>query len=62
RQLLDPAQSHQTPAGLADHVTSDPLVLWGWQPGPGRKPPSMSHAEFVALVTEWVRAGAACPA
>jgi len=46
---------------LLQHVSSDPLVLWGWNPGEGRTTPPMSHEEFVAKVNEWINNGAACP-
>ena len=49
-------------AALTKHVESDKLVLWGWQPGVGRDPVPVPHAEFVAKFKEWVSAGAPCPA
>lgn len=47
-------------AALDKHVSSDKLVLWGWNPGPGRTPVSIPHATFVAKFREWVAAGAPC--
>ena len=47
---------------LTKHVSSDPLVLWGWSPGIGRDPVSVPHAELVAKFEEWIAAGAPCPA
>lgn len=47
-------------AALDKHVSSDKLVLWGWNPGPGRNPVSIPHATFVAKFREWVAAGAPC--
>jgi hypothetical protein len=61
-QLKDRAQTGgRRPADLIKHVEHDPFVLWAWQPGPGRQPPPLTHAEFVARVKGWVAAGAPCP-
>lgn len=46
---------------LLEHVSSDKLVLWGWNPGVGRKPVSVPHAEFVSKFQTWIDAGAPCP-
>ena len=62
-QLKDPARNgNLSLAALLKHVSSDPLVLWGWKPGFGRKPVAVPHAEFVAAFQRWVDAGAPCPA
>ena len=62
RQLLNRKQNgNLTPKELLEHVTHDPLVLWGWNPGEGRSTPPLSHKEFVRNVKEWVDKGAACP-
>ena len=46
---------------IIEHMAT-PLVQWGWNPGEGRTPiSSMSHADFMAKVKEWVTNGAACP-
>jgi len=47
---------------LVEHVSHDPLVLWGWNPSVGRDPVSVPHDEFVAKFRQWVDAGAPCPA
>ncbi len=47
---------------LTRHVSEDKLVLWGWDPGVGRDPVSVPHAEFVAKFKAWVAAGAPCAA
>jgi hypothetical protein len=61
-QLKDPARNgNLSLAALVKHVSSDPLVLWGWKPGFGRKPVPVPHAEFVAAFQRWVDAGAPCP-
>jgi hypothetical protein len=61
-QLKDPARNgSRSPAQVVDHVREAPLVLWGWHPGEGRTPVSMPHEEFVSLMSEWAKKGAACP-
>lgn len=61
-QLRDPAQNgNKTLAQLLHHVSHDPLVLWGWNPGKGRTRPPMSHKDFVAAMKSWVDAGGPCP-
>jgi hypothetical protein len=61
-QLKDPAQNgSRSPSQVVDHVRDAPLVLWGWHPGEGRTPVPMPHEEFVSLMTEWAKKGAACP-
>jgi len=45
---------------LIHHVAEDPLVLWGWAPGFGRKPVPVPHAEFVRAFQAWADAGAPC--
>ena len=46
---------------LVKHVSSDPLVLWGWAPGAGRKPVRIPHDRFVAEFKTWAAAGGPCP-
>ncbi|MFN0218551.1 MAG: hypothetical protein ACKVP4_07025 [Hyphomicrobium sp.] len=48
-------------AALVEHMTSDKLVLWGWEPGGDRKPVATPHAEFVNQLQTWAAAGAPCP-
>jgi hypothetical protein len=60
--LQDPEMNgHRTLEDLVHHVDHDPLVLWAFDPGGDRTPPPMTHAEFVALMSEWVAQGAPCP-
>jgi hypothetical protein len=62
RQLLDIKRNgNLTPGQLVDHVSHDPFVLWGWNPGEGRSKPPLSHEEFVRNVKVWVDKGCACP-
>ncbi len=61
-QLKDTKQNGGlTAEQLIHHVSNDPLVLWGWNPGEGRTTPPLTHDQFVANVKEWIEAGGACP-
>ena len=61
-QMKDPAKNgNRTPEQVVEHVREAPIVLWGWNPGEGRTPVSISHVEFVKHMTDWVKKGAACP-
>jgi hypothetical protein len=51
----------KTPEELLEHVTVDPLVLWGWAPGEGRAPVPVPHAEFVRAFRTWVESGCRVP-
>jgi hypothetical protein len=62
-QLKDPvATGGRGLDELVAHVEHDPFVLWGWEPGPGRSKPPISHADFVARMRQWAAAGGPCPA
>jgi hypothetical protein len=62
RQLKDPSKNgNRTLAQIIEHVSSDELVGWGWNPGDGRTLPPLSRPEFVAAMKAWVDNGAACP-
>jgi hypothetical protein len=62
RQLKDPKQNGgKTGTQIVEHISKDPLVQWGWNPGDGRTTPKMSHKEFAAKMNEWAAKGAACP-
>ena len=63
KQLLDPKQNGgKNIQQLIKHITSDGLVLAGWDPGEGRTLPPMSHKEFVKVFNEWISTGAYAPA
>jgi hypothetical protein len=56
----DPMRNgHRTVDQVVEHMSS-PLVLWGWNPGEGRKPVAMLRSQFMKNVTEWAAKGAAC--
>ena len=59
--LLDPERSHMSPDELVEHVEHDPLVQWGWNPGPNRTPVPIAHVDFVAAFKTWVAGGAPIP-
>jgi len=63
RQFKDPSKNggKKTLKEAMHHIESDPLVLWGWEPGNGRTIPPMSHADFLKKVNEWIDNGGACP-
>jgi hypothetical protein len=62
RQLKDPARNGGKDLGqIVLHVTQDPLVGWGWDPGEGRTPVPLARAAFAARVKAWADQGAACP-
>ena len=46
---------------IVKHVANDPLVLWAWAPGTGRRPVPGTHATFAALMRAWADSGAECP-
>jgi len=61
-QLKDPGRNgHRSMEQIVEHFTTDKLVAWGWNPGPGRAAVPMSREEFAAKVKEWASKGAACP-
>ena len=62
RQLKDPKQTGgRSLAQLLEHVSSDDLVGWAWDPGTGRNPPPLSRADTVVQMKIWIDGGAACP-
>jgi hypothetical protein len=62
QQLRDPARNGKRSLDqLLEHVSSDPLVRWGWSPGGTRTRPPLAHATFVAAFRTWVASNGACP-
>jgi hypothetical protein len=62
-QLKDPDRNGgKSMAALLEHVSADPLVLWGWSPGYARQPVPIAHGEFVRAFKTWADAGAPCAA
>jgi mono/diheme cytochrome c family protein len=62
RQLKDPKQNGgRSLQQLFEHVSSDNLVGWGWDPGDGRTLPPLNRADTSAQMKVWIDGGAACP-
>ena len=61
-QIKDPARNgNRTIAEIVEHIEHEPLVHWGWAPGPGREPAPYSVAQLVEFLKQWDAAGAPCP-
>jgi mono/diheme cytochrome c family protein len=61
-QLKDPKQNGgRSLQQLFEHVSSDDLVGWGWDPGDGRSLPALNRADTAAQMKVWIDGGAACP-
>ena len=62
-QIKDPARNgNRKVEELIHHIGDDTLVGWAWAPGYGREPAPGTQKQAKALVEEWVKTGAACPA
>ena len=48
-------------AALVEHMGTDGLVGWGWNPGKGREPAPGTQKQFGELYQAWVDTGAHCP-
>ncbi|SDZ16941.1 hypothetical protein SAMN05444004_10719 [Jannaschia faecimaris] len=60
-QLKDPERNGgRTLDEVADHIVHDPLVIWGWEPGPGRQPAPGTPEKAAAAILAWADAGAPC--
>jgi hypothetical protein len=60
--LKDPKRNGgKSLTALHAHFAKDPIVLWAWDPGPGRSAPPMAHAELMKHVDAWIKSGAPCP-
>jgi hypothetical protein len=61
-QMKDPARNggRRTGEQIIEHMKTDPLVLWAWNPGNDRTTPPLSHEKFVQALNEWVEAGMPC--
>jgi hypothetical protein len=47
-------------AMLEEHIVTDHLVAWGWEPGPGRELPPLAKPAFDDQMRLWIRNGAPC--
>jgi hypothetical protein len=61
RALKDPKRNgNRSLPSLVQHMTSDALVQWAWNPGARSLPPLSQH-EFHETVKRWAATGAGCP-
>jgi hypothetical protein len=62
-QIKDPKRNggREDIAAIVKHIEEEPLVQWGWDPGPGREIPPYSKTELIEFLKEWDKAGAPCP-
>ncbi len=61
-QLKDPARNGGRDAdALVEHMRTDPLVAWGWDPGADRAPVPGDQNTFADLIRAWLDTGAVCP-
>ena len=60
-QMKDPVRNggRHTGEQIIEHMKTDPLVLWAWNPG-ARTTPPLSHEKFVEALEAWVKAGMPC--
>jgi hypothetical protein len=60
-QVKDPAHNGGKDQAALLHHLEDPLVAWGWTPGVGREPISVSRPDFINAWRTWARGGSPCP-
>lgn len=61
-QLKDPKRNgNRSLEQMIEHLISEPLVQWAWQPGPTRTVPPLTHEQFVQRFKDWAAAGAPSP-
>jgi len=62
-EMKDPGRNggRRTGEEIIEHMKTDPLVLWAWNPGAGRTTPPLTHDQFVEALEAWVSAGMPCP-
>lgn len=66
RELCEQLKDRRATGGrdlpaLIEHVEKDPLVQWGWSPGPGRTPVPVPRDQLVAAMRTWAARGGPCP-
>ena len=62
RQIKDPARNGGRDLKLLhEHLASDDIVGWAWQPGEGRVPAPGSQQQLGQLIQAWIDTGAECP-
>ena len=62
RQIKDPNRNGGRDLKLLhEHMASDDVVAWAWQPGEGRLPAPGTQEMFGQLIEAWIETGAQCP-
>ncbi|CDG82169.1 hypothetical protein [Janthinobacterium agaricidamnosum] len=63
QSIKDPGKNggRKTMDEVIEHMKTDPLVLWAWNPGAGRSTPVLPHDAFVQKLQAWAAAGGPCP-
>lgn len=67
RALVDRKRNgNRSVEAIVQHLTSDPLVLWGWAPGTDasgnpRTAVPIAKPQFDQIVRDWAKLGAVCP-
>jgi hypothetical protein len=61
-QIQDPSRNGgKSLETLRQHMATDAVVAWGFQPGEGRMPAPGTQAQLAALIDAWIATGAHCP-
>ena len=61
-QVKDPKRNgRRSIEAIAQYISDDKLVHWGWAPGPGRAPAPYSPEQLASFLRQWQTEGAACP-
>ena len=61
RKLSDQAANDgRSPEQLVEHMRTERLVRWAWEPGGGRQRIPVDHDDFMSWFEIWVRGGATC--
>ena len=61
-QVKDPARNGgRSLEKIHEHMSTDTLVGWAWNPGAGRRPAAGTQQQFGELVAAWIETGAQCP-
>ena len=60
--LKDPKRNGgRDSAALVHHMDVEPLVIWGWAPGKGRKLVPVAHRAFIEEMQRWIANNMPCP-
>ena len=61
-QIKDPARNGgRSLADIHEHLATDTLVGWAFNPGEGRAPAPGTQVQMAALIDAWIATGATCP-